>query len=258
VGRNVRTNVIRGTAVLHRNGVTAADALAVPGTLTVTAQTEAGSVLTNVLRNVAVSAGNRWGVTTTSTGSATPTTNQAVRIAFAAVPGADYYDIFLSTDAQPKWITRITEAQRAAGGIASAVGGYAAGGAVNSIDVGIDGTGLGNAVAPFAANTAYTPGSIASPINCAGFSNAHVLVKATVADLRSLPTVQILPFFANDLSPGDWHSRAAQSLAPGVNASSTFAQEFIIPVNGASQMVVALVSNLAGQGVSVSAWVQLA
>lgn len=255
----------RSSGVLHRSAITTAqlDKLSNTGSLTVTAVTEAGSVLTNVARNVAVSAFNRWGQTVVSTGSVTPTANQAVRIAFAQVTNADGYDIFLSTAANPLWVGRITESQRAAGGIISSVGVYSAGGAANSIDVGIDGTGIASNANPFTSNNAYTP-QLVTPVNCSGYSRARVLFKIAKGTTSwtgagSLPTINFVMFFANQQSPSDFHQRGAivtPTLLTAVGAC--LEQDFEVDVDGSTGLVVLIDSFTAGAGDSCSVWVELA
>ncbi len=256
-GRTSDSTGYRNGGVAHRNGITAADKLAVPGTLTLSAITEAGSTLANVAYFAAVSANNAWGPTGPGTipGSITPTANQAVRIAFAAVTGATSYDIFLSTDAAPKWVTRITEAQRAAGGIVSTVGGYAAGGAANSVDIGIVGTGVQTSAAPFTANNAYTPASVTA-INCAGYSKAYASVDLSVIDLRSAPSLTIVPFLKDQVS-GDLQQGALQTVNLLTATGQSLKPVLEIDVDGTTGLVL-LVDSIAGQGASATINVELA
>ncbi len=253
-----RANAYRNGGTLHRSAITSADKLSVPGTLTLSDINEAGSTLSNVAYYVGVSAFNRWGPTGPGTlpGTITPTASHAVRCAFSAVTGADGYDIFLSVDASaPKWVTRITETQRAAGGIVSSVGGYAAGGAINSIDIGIVGTGLQTTVQPFTFNNAYTPAT-PTPINCAGYSRAHLHVKLAVTDLRSLPSVNIIPFFQDQTSTNDWFAGALQTAYVVLASGQPLEQDFVVDVDGATNLVV-LIDAIGGQGAACSVWVEL-
>lgn len=250
-------NAQRDGGTLHRNAITAADKLASPGTLTVTAVTESGSTLANVAYNVAVAAYNRWGDTLVTTGGPiTPSASQAVRIAFAAVTGADGYDIFLSTDAAPKWIGRITETQRQAGGIFSAVGVYSAGGAVNSIDIGIPGTGQQTTAASFTSNNAYTPASV-TPVSCAGWSLAHIQIKLALTDLRSAPSFAWLPFFQSQVSNSDWFMGALQSLSLLGATGQALCQDYYLQVDGATALA-CLIDAISGQGAAASMWVEKA
>src|SRR4029077_10901506 len=88
-----------GTATAHRTGVVAADVLAAPGTVTCTKLTGVGSAVAGTY-TVFVVAGNTYGRTTATQGNTTvttETTNLGVRAAFAQVPGATFYDIYMST-----------------------------------------------------------------------------------------------------------------------------------------------------------------
>ena len=258
-GAGSPVNANRNGGVLHRSAIAAADKLATPTVGAATAVTEAGSTLPASALNYTAAAGNRWGPTVPAALQAiTPTINQAVRFAITQVAGAVYYDIFLSTDAAPKWVGRITEAQRAAGGfIISTAGTVTAGGAApaGSIDIGIVGTGLAWNVNPFAVNNAYTP---ATPtlINCAGFSRAHLHVKLAVTDLRSLPTLNVVPFFQDQVSNADWFQSALMAVSLLTAVGQCMEQDFEVDVDGATGLVV-LVDTISGQGAACSIWVEL-
>ena len=259
-GLKVEPAATRNGGILHRNAVAAVDKLTVPGTLTNAAFTRAGSTLANVAYYTAVSAGNQWGPTGPGTlpGAITPTANQMVEIAFAQVAGATYYDVFLSTDVSaPKWVIRITEVQRAAGNLAvSSVGVVSVGtSAPGSVDIGIPGTGLQSTVAPFLSNNAYTPAT-PTPIVCTGYSLAHLHVKGIVTDLRSLPTLTIVPFFQDQTSNTDWFQGATQSVSLLTLAGASFEQDFRLSVDGATNLVI-LIDTLTGQGATASVWVEL-
>jgi hypothetical protein len=252
---------LRNAGILHRSAIAAADVLAVPGTLTLTAITEAGSTLANVAYHVLVSAFNRWGPTGVGAdpGAITPTASQAVRLAFAAVTGADGYDIFLSTAAAPLWVGRITEAQRAAGGfIISAVGTVSAGGGApaGGVDLGIVGTGLASNVNPFAVNNAYKPASV-TPIVCRGYAKAHLHVKLAVTDLRSLPTLVVTPFYQDQTSTADWFAGAQQTVSLLTAVGQVLEQDLVLTVDGATGLVV-LVQSIQGQGAAATVYVELA
>jgi hypothetical protein len=253
-------NANRNAGVLHRSAINATDVLAVAGTLTLTAQTEAGSVLANVAYHVLVSAGNRWGnaLVGADPGAITPTASQAIRCAFAQVTGAEWYDIFLSTAVNPLWVGRITEAQRAAGGfIISTVGTVTAGGGApaGGVDLGAIGTGLASNVNPFAVNNAYRPTTV-TPIACGGFGTAHLHIKLAVTDLRSLPTLVVTPFYQDQTSTTDWFQGAQQTLTFLTAAGQPLCQNLDLTVAGATGLVV-LVQAITGQGAAVSIWVEL-
>lgn len=254
------TNANRNGGVLHRNAIAAVDKVASAGTVTISAVTEAGSTLSNAQRYATVIPGNRWGPAGKASPTivtVTPTLNQAVRLAFAAVTGADYYDIFLSTSSTgPLWVGRITETQRAAGGIISSVGVYSAGGAINSIDVGIDGTGLACSVAPFINSNAYTPAT-PTAINCAGYSLLHLHVKLALTDLRSAPTLAIAVFLQDQTSTGDWFQTQLVTLNLLNANGQCLEQDIVVQLDGATGAVV-LIDTISGQGAAVSIWSELA
>jgi hypothetical protein len=250
---------VRNAGVLHRSAVAAVDKLLTPTVGAASAITEDGSTLANSAMNYTVAAFNRWGNTVPAALQAiTPTLNQAVRIPITQVAGADGYDIFLSTGAAPLWVGRISEAQRATGGfIISAVGVVSAGAsAVNTIDIGIQGTGLAWNVNPFLINNAYTP---AAPtlVNCAGYARAHIMLKMAVTDLRSLPTLSVIPFFANQVSATDWHAGALKSVPLLTAVGQPLETDFEIDIDGATGFVL-LGDAITGQGAAWSAWVELA
>lgn len=180
--------------------VTAPDLMAAPGTVTCTKLTGVGSLTAGVYK-IAVVAGNRYGRTTAKAGNTTvttETTNLGVRAAFAAVAGADYYDIYCSTDANPKYVGRITEAQRAAGGILSGAvpSTYGAGGAINSIDIYAIGTGT-DAATTAAVNTAYVMPA-ESPVGSEFGEDVDFDIALTVTALDAAPSaLVVLPFYRN-------------------------------------------------------------
>jgi hypothetical protein len=255
----IPVNANRNGGILHRNAITAVDKLVTPTVGEASAVTESGSSLPASALNYTVSAGNRWGPTVPAALQAvTPTLHQAVRFAITQVAGAVYYDIFLSTDAAPLWVGRITEAQRAAGGfIISTVGTVTAGGGApaGSIDIGIVGTGLAWNVNPFAANNAYTP---ATPtlIDCAGYSRAHIHVELAVTDLRSLPTLGIIPFFQDQTSNADWFAGAVKTVNLLTAVGQPLENDIELDVDGATGLAV-LIDTISGQGAACSIWVEL-
>ncbi len=265
----VGTNARRNAGTLHRDAVTAPDRLATPTVGTPTAITEAGSTLAAVQYYVTVAAYNRWGASLPATAQTiTPTASQAVRVPITQVTGADGYDVFLSTLAGPLWVGRITEAQRATGdriistvGVATARAGSTVAG---TIDVGIVGTGAASNTIPFAFNNAYTPAGIqvgggggTASVSCAGYSRAILHVKLAVSDLRSLPSLTVVPFFQSQVSTGDWFADLSQSVSLLLGEGQPLEQQFAVETNGATAMAV-LVSSLSGQGAACSVWVELA
>ena len=253
------TNVRRNTGVLHRNAITAVDKLTM-GALTVTDSNVVIGALAAVAHSVAVVANTAEGPTTPSTGSLTPTVNEAIRIAFAQVANALSYDIFCSATSVDtgKWVLRVTETQRAAGGQCTVVGTYAAGGVAGAIDVAVVGTGVLQSANPNIVNNAYTPAVVAAigSINCAGYSKARVKVSLSVTDLRSLPTLALIPFFGNQVSATAWHAGARINVPILTALGEGLNQEFEIDVSGEPELVI-LVDTITGQGSAVSIWVEL-
>ena len=150
---------------------------------------------------------------------------------------------------------RVTEAQRAAGGQCTVVGTYAAGGAAGAIDIGIVGTEVTQDANPNIVNNAYTPGTVTA-INCAGYSTARVKVSLSVTDLRSLPTLALIPFFGNQVSATSWHAGARINVPILTALGEGLNQEFEIDVNGEPEMVI-LVDTITGQGAAASIWLEL-
>ena len=186
----------------------------------------------------------------------------AMNAAFAQVTNADGYDIFLSTDVgAPKWVGRITEAQRASGIVITAVGVTGAGGTAGGVLINIPGTGLQTTAAPFTSNNAYTPAVVSGVgnVNCAGFNTAIIHYKVAVTDLRSLPTFSPALFFQDQTSNADWFLDTVQSqpLTLLTSDETPLEQSITYQVNGATAMVVCI-SQLTGQGAALSAWVELA
>lgn len=248
----------RTTPVLHRDAITAADRLSAPAAPTLADVATGGSLAFNTTYYFAVAAHNRWGVTTTTTPVSQLTANDAVnthviQATVAAVTGADGYDVFLSTDAAPKWVARVTEAQRAAGVVVTAVGTVTTtGGTAGKIDVCVVGTGIQTSNAVFANNTAYTPASVTG-IDCTGYKYVHFDLKLALTDARSAPSLNVIPFFKNALSTSDWHAGTLQTVSVLNGTGTTLEQSLDLEVDGHAAVVL-LVSNIAGQGAAMSAW----
>ena len=250
------------SVTLHRDVVAAADVVAAPANPTLADRSaDSGSLTANTSYKVALVAGNRWGVTTTNPAvQSTTTANDAnnahvIRVTFSQVAGADYYDVFLSTDAAPKWVARVTEAQRASGIIVSAVGTLIAGGTAGAVDVRVVGTGQQTTAANFLTNNAYRPDNV-TPVDCTGHSKARLHIKVSLTDLRSAPALTIVPFFRDPTSTSDWFQGQPQTLSLLADSGTALEQDFEINVDGCSAFSV-LVDAISGQGASCSIWVNL-
>lgn len=241
--------VAAGTPALYRTGVAAADVLAVPGALTTSPQ--AGGSCTAGTYKVKVVAGNAYGRTTATAGSdvVTATTNLTVRVLFAAVTGATFYDIYVSTDTDPKFVGRITEAQRASGILLTAVNTTGAGGTAGGVDVQVPGTGL-QAGTTAAQNTAYS--IPASPVNCAGRQYIDFdLVSSRTGDSAALSLI-VVPFWYN-ATLGAYAAGAPQTLTFGGTAGNyqPNIQRLRFEARGNDAMALA-VASIAGTGAAIT------
>jgi hypothetical protein len=235
--------------------VTAADVLSAPGTVTCTKQA-GGSVDagTYYVKIVAVNAYGRTTATAGDTTVTTETTNLTIRAAFAAVTGATHYDVYCSTAADPLWVGRVTEAQRASGIVIDAVGSTAEGGAENSVDIAEVGTGLA-AGTTAAVNTAYSVP--ASPIDCTDkqFVDFDILCSRTGDAVA--PALTVCPAFYN-ATKGAYFFGQPITLFFGGTASAYGAMQQRIRVecrgNGA---IALLVQSIAGTGMAVTMYYTL-
>lgn len=248
----------RGIEVLHRSGIVAPDVLN-PPTITTSAITEAGSVLTAALRHVMVTAINKYGSSLASAdASVTPTANQAVRLAVPQVVGAARYGIFLGTVAQPLWVGEMTEAQRATGDrIISAVGVLSAraGSTVaGTIDVGIDGTGPAANASPQAAAWAVTPDAVVAggvvPYDADGINSILVQLRGTFSNFGVVPSGQFQVFKQSVQDPTIWTWVLGISYSPLATVAATpLIRDQSVVVNGARAVLV-LLTSMAGNGYS--------
>ena len=244
----------RDAGVLHRSAIATVDK--VP-TVTITAADSAtdGS-LTAVAHGIGVAPGNLYGSAGVSAlVTVTPTVNKSIDVTIPQATGAEYYDIFLSTSTtSPLWVARVTESQRAAGCAITAVGTVGLGGSAGVVNVQVVGTGISSVSAVFSQNNAYTPSSI-TEIDCTGKLKAIINLKLVVADLRSAPAVNIIPFYKNQVS-GDWHQGQLLSLSPLAGLGQSLYQTFELDVSAVEGLVL-LISLISGQNASVSIWVDL-
>ena len=262
----------RNTGVLHRSAIAAVDKLSDFVDASVTIANEAGTqglLNANTAYYMAAIPGNRWGPckvntnidTATTTADATNTHVLACTIAQATGPNssvAEWYDLFLSVDAAPKWVGRITEAQRATGGEILTLGTVTAGASAGVINIGCVGTGIQTSNAVFAQSNAYTPHVAAgiTSVDCAGYETAHLHVRLNPTDLRSVPALTIIPFFQDQVSTDDWFQGQAQQVNILGALGQSLEQQFDIDVRGATAMR-ALIGSISGQGAAASVWVEL-
>ena len=259
--------------ILHRNAIAVVDKITdfIAASLTLADNgAGTGSLNQNTTYYVAAIPGNRWGptkiFTPDSIGTAAYGANDgSLRLTIAQGVGpnasvAEWYDLFLSTDAAPKWVARVTEAQRAAGDFeVTAVGTVAAGGGnpPGTIDVNVAGTGQQTSAANFAQSNAYVPNVAAgiTSINCANFSKAYIYASLVVTDLRSAPSLSIVPFFYNTIGT-EWHQGNLEVVNVLQALGQSLKQTFVLDVNGEDGLRI-LVDTIAGQAAAASIWYEL-
>lgn len=249
-------------AVLYRSAVATPDVVAAPGTVTCTKLNGVGGLTANTYTFFVVSR-NVLGRSTATQGNATvvtETTNLGARIAFAQVTGALGYDVYGSTDGSgAKFLARITEAQRASGGIITVAASgntpatITAGGAVNSIDVYVTGVGVAVNSGQLAVNTAYVvpPSDALTPIDCAGYRKIRFyLAFSRTGDTVPLSAL-LLPFLKNSLD-GAWYAGApyTPSFGGATGNYDPLQQVLEVEVGGVSGVALT-VPAIAGTGAAV-------
>jgi hypothetical protein len=239
------------TPTSYRTAVVAADVLAVPGTVTCTKINGVGALAANTYY-VKVVALNAFGRTTGKAGDVTvttETTNLCVKAAFAAVAGATHYDIYCSIAADPLFTGRITEAQRASGGIITAHNTFGAGGAVDSVYIYVTGTGLAAGVSA-AANTAYVVP--ASPVNCAGYTYADFDLTCSRTGDDVAPALTVAPMLWNARTATYSQGQAVTlSFGGPTGLFGSMCQRVRVEVRGNSAVAL-LVQSIAGTGMSAN------
>jgi hypothetical protein len=272
IGVNATVVPVRTTGILHRNAVTAADTLApfTGGEFTAAnVVSVAGFLVHDTAYFMTGVPGNRWGPTTAPAADTVTTTNDAVdthclACTIAQRQGAEWYDLFLSVDAVPLHVGRVTEAQRATGCEILAEGVVTAGGAAGVVNIGCVGTGVAVANTPFESNNAFTPSAAGiTAIDCTGYSKAYVYAQLVVTDLREALYCQLVTFLGNPLVAATWHKVPGYVGIDGTDMDFTLdhvgdvlCQYGIVNVDGQAAMKV-LVNWIEGHDAAVSVWVQL-
>ena len=254
---NAQLTGSRGAVIAHRTAITSVDKLPAI-TITAIDQPATPGSLTAVAHGIGVAPGNSYGSAGVSAlVTVTPTVNKSIDITIPQSTNAEYYDIFLSTSTTaPLWIARITETQRAIGCVVTAVGTVGVGGSAGVVNVQVVGTGQASTSVNFAYNNAYIPAGITA-ISCVGKLKAYAHVKFSLSeDLRTLPSLVIVPFFQN-ANENTWYGGQAQTvLLLAGSPGQGFSQVFEFDVDSAKNMVI-LIDTIAGQGASVSVEVEL-
>ena len=251
----VKDAPIRGTIAAHRAAIATADKV-VTGTITAADQAGVVGVMAASEHKVAYAPGNTWGSAGISAIVAvTPTINKTVDVTIAQITGATYYDIFFSTDAAPKWVGRVTEAQRASGIAITAVGVTGAGGSAGVVNVRLVGTGLASTASKFAANNAYRPdnaGIVA--VDCTGKKQAVVTIDYSDTGARVAPALSLVPFFYDATT---WFQGEADTVYIEAGSVGQGKKQIrYVDVEAVSGFKM-LVGSIAGTGGSVNIGVQL-
>jgi hypothetical protein len=244
---------VRDGGKLHRNGIIAVDKLPAV-TPTAAKQDAITGVMEASAHYFAVAPGNRHGTAGPTLGAApiTPTLNKTVDLTIGQSAGSEYYDIFFSKDAAPKWLARVTEAQRAAGCAITDIGVVVAGGSAGVVNVRLIGTGVATSADPFKFNNAYTPESVAAigDVDCKDASKAYIHVKLDVTDLRSAPALSVVPFTKSKLN-GRWYQGTLKAVSLLTALGQGLQQVFSVDIDGADALVV-LVDAIAGQSAAAT------
>ncbi len=236
----------------YRSTLTAADVVAVPGTVTCTKQ--AGGAATAGTYTIFVVAGNVHGCTTAKQGDTTvvtETTNLTVRAAWAAVTGATFYNLYCSTaGAAALWVGRVTEAQRAAGGTLTAVNVYSAsGGIAGAIDIEVPGTGLAVNAGHLGQNTAYViPAAV---VDCRDAQYVDFDIAFSRTGDAVAPSLALVPFFYNSRT-ATYHAGSPVVVTFGGSSGvyHSFLQRLRVECRGNSALAL-VVGTIAGTGASV-------
>jgi hypothetical protein len=242
----------RDDVILHRTGATAAGDLIAAPTITAAKDATAG-VMAAAEHKVAVAVGTCYGYSTRSDIVAiTPDENKSVLVTIPQVVGAESYVVFFSTDAAPKRLCEITEAQRAAGCVCTAVETVTlTGGTAGKVLVKLVGTGAATTAAIYATNLSISPGEIAvagttssGAIDCTGRQTAYVRAIVNPGALASMPALTIVPFVktGDQWAPG----------TPGIVTAGVRSETFTADVRGASALVVAVKTITSGATADVT------
>lgn len=243
----------QATALAHRSGITGADVLAAPTTSAASA-VAGGSCTANTYHTKIVGI-NAYGRTTPSVDRSAVTSagNLTVRAPITQLSGATHYDVYCSTDAEPKWVGQITEAQRLSGIKITAVGVTGAGGTANAVDIEVPGTGL-VAATTAAVNTAYVIPSTGTVADCSGYQYCDFEITATrTGDAVALAVNLVVMIYNARTAVYSMSTTTPISLTFGGTAGNyePLVQRYHAEVRGSSQ-VWCLVESIAGTGASLN------
>lgn len=289
-GRSGSSGYTRKGLAAYRLNLTTVDKLVAPAVPTAADVATGGSLLAATSYHFAVAPANRWGsgpatvdggaVTTASDASNTHVLRVTVVKNTQGGVDADGYNIFVSTDAAPKWVGYITETQRATAGCRITAVGTTDNAGANSagtVDVQITGTGLQTSASPYVASASNTNSSVGiidpssasqygSAINCAGYTYLILKIKLTVAQLTSASTSAMSFAVLEQGASGDWHMMPMYFGVQGTSVSPIFVVnvgstplsggtlmgQVVIPILGATAIKIALLALSASVSGSVA------
>jgi hypothetical protein len=253
----VRSVFRRQSSVLHRSLINAVDKLVVSSAALVSADVALGGHLTHdVEYKSAYSPSNEFGPGGISSIGSVSTADDAsdthmVDVTIPQVVGAAFYDVFFSTDAAPLWVARVTEAQRAAGALVSAVGTVvspSAGVAAGDVRCDAVGTGIASNNGIFSFNNGYVLSGITG-VDTSDYTLLVAHVYFYVADYRSVPSLSLVVIFEDDA--GNFYVGDTQTVAMLTAIGHPLYQSFQIDCVGAAKTYI-LIDSLAGQSAQVS------
>ena len=258
-----RSNALMGNSVVYRTSVSANDLVpnaASPNLTNVGSGT--GTLGASIAYYVAIAPANAWGVNVSSASSVTTPTgpsSHSIRVAGSQIVGASNWHVFCGTTACPAYLGSITTDRIDAGGwYFSAPYTLASGGTATACTFDIQasgGTGPNSTSSPFTINTALNPLSSSVPIiNGSGFSNIWLYTSIQNADMRTMPTATLVPFFYEN-SASSWYQGTAQALTLLTAVNWTRKQALVINHNGVDTKI--LIQGLGGQGASVNMYYSL-
>ena len=257
----VKTNAARNGGVLHRSSITTADKLTNPSSPTLAGSTiTSGSLVSATTYVVVVAAAGTYGNTLNASTALIPgSTNNALRTTISSITGATAYDLFLGTSSGSgiPWVGRVSATQLAAGGSTiTTVGTIGTSGSApaGAIDIGVIGTGQIHLAQSWQYNTAYSWSGI-TPINCSGYSRAHVSVYLSLTDLRTAPLLVLTPVFVNQ-NDSNYYLGSSINVPISGSPSGGLYQVFDMDVDGSTDLLF-LVDTITGQGASVNLRVEL-
>lgn len=243
-------------AKLYRQNVTAADTLPLIPAITATDAAGLGELADETKYYINVAPCNGYGrglpmavtenITTGVVGDKDPNTH-AIDIGFDPIAGAEYYDVFLSTDADPLLVARVTAAQLAIGCEVSAPGVVDENADIPGI-IRVMVVGTGVAASKYTVNRALVPPrQIFTNRNLR--SMATLFVDVIPDDAITTPVVQVAVLLP---SQGEWFAYKTVDLD---FEDSGYRQAVSFPIIGCNAKVaITQLENVSSVDMYISSW----